>query len=341
MTAPPMKNILITGSAGFIGTHVLRELLQRDELASARIVALDDLSGGFADNVPADPRVDFIAGNITDHELVDGLFKKYQFDAVYHLAAYAAEGLSHFIRRFNYQNNVIGSVNLLNAAVRHDTAHFVFTSSIAVYGQAPVPMTEETVPQPVDPYGVAKYAVELDLRAATDMFGIGHTIFRPHNVYGEFQNTADRYRNVVGIFMNCILQDKPLPVFGDGQQERAFTYVGDIAWQIAAAPFVAAAKNQTINIGSDTPTTVNELASVIAGAFAVPLQIEHLAARDEVEFAWADHSLCRAVFGSRRETSLVAGIHKMAEWVREVGPRASRPFRNIEITKNLPESWRN
>ena len=117
---------------------------------------------------------------------------------MFHLAAYAAEGLSPFIRRFNYQNNLIGSINLINLSVRHDVERFVFTSSVAVYGTGQLPMTEDQVPVPEDPYGNAKLAVERDLVCAHDMFGLGYTIFRPHNVYGEYQNIGDNYRNVVG-----------------------------------------------------------------------------------------------------------------------------------------------
>src|SRR5690606_24729495 len=142
---------------------------------------------------------------------------------------YAAEGLSHFIRRFNYTNNLIGSVNLINEAIKHDIKCFVFTSSIAVYVVAEPPMVETMVPQPEDPYGVSKYSVEQDLKIAHEMFGLNYIVFRPHNVYGEHQNIGDRYRNVIGIFMNQIMQGKPLTVFGDGQQTRAFSYIDDVA----------------------------------------------------------------------------------------------------------------
>src|SRR5437870_10605012 len=149
---------LVTGAAGFIGAHVTRQLLASRQV---RVVALDDLSGGFRRNVPAG--VEFIEGSVTDELLVNRLFEQCKFRFVYHLAAYAAEGLSHFIRRFNYTNNVLGSANMINEAVRHEVECFVFTSSIAVYGAAPPPMREDQTPHPEDPYGVAKLAVELDL----------------------------------------------------------------------------------------------------------------------------------------------------------------------------------
>ena len=214
---------LVTGGAGFMGSHVVDALLAR----GCAVVVLDDLSGGFEDNVS--PKAVFVRGSVLDRPLIDRLFKEHRFEYVFHLAAYAAEGLSHFIRHFNYQNNLIGSVNLINASVLHNVKCFVFTSSIAVYGSNQLPMTEELDPKPEDPYGISKYAVELDLRAARGMFGLNSVVFRPHNVYGERQNTGDKYRNVLGIFMNRIMNGEPMPVFGDGSQTRAFSYIGDVA----------------------------------------------------------------------------------------------------------------
>jgi len=232
-----MTTSLVTGGAGFIGAHVSAELVKMGH----RVVVLDDLSGGFRENLPSD--VTFVEGSVTDAVLVSRLFGEHRFDFVYHLAAYAAEGLSHFIRRYNYTNNLIGSVNLINESVRHKVRCFVFTSSIAVYGALPPPMREDMTPRPEDPYGVAKYAVEMDLHCAHEMFGLPSIIFRPHNVYGEYQNLGDKYRNVVGIFMNQLMQGRELSVFGDGKQTRAFSYIGDVAPVIANSVNVPAAYN--------------------------------------------------------------------------------------------------
>jgi UDP-glucose 4-epimerase len=332
-------SILITGGAGFVGSHVTRALLTNSDLRRHRLVVLDDLSGGFRENVPQDPRVEFVLGSITDEKLVDALFRRHRFAYVYHFAAYAAEGLSHFIRRFNYTNNLLGSINLINAAVNYGTNCFVFTSSIAVYGVGQVPMREDMVPQPEDPYGISKYAVELDLKAAHDFFGLNYIIFRPHNVYGEYQNIGDRYRNVVGIFMNQILQGKPMTIFGDGTQQRAFTYVGDIAPILACSPLVENCRNRVFNVGADQPYSVNYLAHQVAKAMGVNPRIEHLPPRSEVALAYSDHSAVTAMFGRTKQTSLEEGLHKMAGWVTAVGARKSTDFENLEITRNLPPSW--
>ena len=210
---------------------------------------------------------------------MNDLFSQTGFDYVFHLAAYAAEGLSHFIKRFNYNNNLIGSVNLINASINHGVNCFVFTSSIAVYGTSPeLPMTEETTAYPEDPYGIAKLAVEQELKVCKEMFDLDYIIFRPHNVYGERQNIGDKYRNVVGIFMNQILQDKPMTVFGDGNQTRAFSYIGDMAPIMAEAVERPEAYNQIFNIGADQPYSVNELAEAVARAMGVEPDIVHLPA---------------------------------------------------------------
>jgi UDP-glucose 4-epimerase len=329
------SRILVTGAAGFIGSHVCQHLLQQGH----KVVGLDDLSGGFEDYVPSG--VHFVCGSINDVELVNRLFAEHQFEYVFHLAAYAAEGLSHFIKRFNYTNNLLGSVNLINASVNTGTVKcFVFTSSIAVYGRNQLPMTEAAVPQPEDPYGIAKFAVELDLKEAHEMFGLNHVIFRPHNVYGENQNLGDRYRNVIGIFMNQIMQGQPMTIFGDGAQTRAFSFIDDVAPVIAASIARPACYNQVFNVGADKPYSVAELANVVAKAMGVPPQIKKLEARNEVVHAYSAHEKVHHCFGDLiKNVSLEAGVNRMAVWAKKVGARQGQMFEGIEVRKNLPPSW--
>lgn len=324
---------MITGGAGFIGAHVTREALK----LGFHPVVLDDLSGGFTENVPAG--AEFVEGSINDVSLVKALFNKHRFDYVYHLAAYAAEGLSHFIKRFNYENNLIGSVNLINESVLHKVKRFVFTSSIAVYGKGQLPMREDMTPVPEDPYGISKLAVEQDLRCTHEMFGLDYVIFRPHNVYGEFQNIGDKYRNVVGIFMNQLMEGKPLTIFGDGEQTRAFSYIGDIAPIIARSVNVDEARNQVFNIGADEPYSVKQLATAVCSAMKQDGNIRYVEARNEVVHAYADHAKAHRVFGKSASTSLEEGLTRMAGWAMNTGAKKSKRFGNIEITEKLPPLW--
>lgn len=329
-----MSKVLVTGGAGFIGSHLADELVR----CGHTVTVLDDLSGGFVDNIPTEAR--FVQGSITDVDLVNHLFDEGGFEHIFHLAAYAAEGLSHFIKRFNYNNNLIGSVNLINAAVNHEVSSFVFTSSIAVYGTSPeLPMTEKTIPHPEDSYGIAKLAVEQELAVCHEMFGLNYVIFRPHNVYGEKQNIGDKYRNVVGIFMNQILQGRPMSVFGDGEQTRAFSYIGDMIPIMARSIDEPNARNQVFNIGADQPYSVNRLAEAVARAMGAEPNVVHLPARNEVMNAYSSHEKVQKVFGLQKLTDLDEGLSRMADWVRLHGARQSHKFENIEVTKNFPVAW--
>jgi UDP-glucose 4-epimerase len=325
--------ILVTGGAGFIGSHVVDNLVDKYE-----VIVLDDLSGGFIENV--NPKAEFIRGSICDTFLVNYLFETEKFDYVFHLAAYAAEGLSHFIKKFNYENNLLGSINLINASVNNNIKCFVFTSSIAVYGTSPeLPMTELTLPNPEDSYGIAKLAIEQELKVCKEMFDLNYIIFRPHNVYGERQNIGDKYRNVVGIFMNQLLQNKPMTIFGEGNQKRAFSYIGDVAPIIAKSIEVPEAYNQIINIGADHPYTILELATVVAKAMNKVPNIKTMPARNEVLEAYSLHDKMKSLFGNREQYTLEEGLIRMAKWVKEHGSRNSQKFNDIEITKNFPKAW--
>lgn len=326
--------VLVTGGAGFIGSHVVDYLVREGH----KVIVLDDFSGGFRKNL--NPAAQWIDGSVSNEEVVDSIFSVHNIEYVYHIAAYAAEGLSHFIRGYNYKNNLLGSMYLINNAVRHHVRCFVFTSSIAVYGAGQTPMTEHTVPIPEDPYGISKYAVELDLAAAKKMFGLDYIIFRPHNVYGERQNIGDPYRNVIGIFMNKILQNLPCPIFGDGSQTRAFTHIADVAPTIAKSIAFHRAYNQTFNIGADVRYTINALAREVQTAMGSEVGTVHLPPRNEVQDAFSDHKKVREFFGAPPGIILPLGLKRMAEWVKREGAQKGKGFGKLEITRGLPESWR-
>lgn len=329
-----MITSLVTGGAGFIGSHVAEELIKLKH----KVIVLDDLSGGFKRNIPRNAV--YVNGSITNVKLIEQIFSDHKINYVYHFAAYAAEGLSHYIRNYNYQVNQLGSINLINAAVNYNVDCFVFASSIAVYGSQSPPMTEAMHPKPEDPYGVSKYAVELDLAAAHEQFGLDYIIFRPHNVYGERQNLGDKYRNVIGIFLKQAMQNTPLTIFGNGEQSRAFSYIDDIALPIAHSVTIPSARNKAFNIGSAEAITVNKLASQIQKVMDRELEIKYLSERNEVFHAYADHQYFYEVFDIQKETSLKKGLKQMAKWAQNIEIKPSSSFENIEIKKNFPEHWK-
>lgn len=300
-------------------------------------MVLDDLSGGYRENVPSGARL--VVGSILDRELLASLFDELRFDYVFHFAAYAAECLSHHIRNHNYLTNVVGTSNLITEAVKGQVRAFVFASSAAVYGGSDTFVTEETLPRPDDPYAIAKYAMELDLRAAFRYFGLPYVIFRLHNVYGERQDLADHYRNVVGIHMRQVLHGDAMTVFGDGQQTRQFTYVQDVIPHIVGSVQVDAAIGQTFNIGASTTHTVLEISRAVADALEVPYRVHHEPARAEAHDVRVDHARVQQILGPIIETPLRAGIRRMATWARE-NVQDVRPFRAVEIDAGLPTVWR-
>ena len=324
---------LVTGGAGFIGSHVVNHLIK----SGHKIWVLDDLSGGFIENIH--PQATFINGSINDFQLIDSLFNQNKFEYVFHLAAYAAEGLSHFIKRYNYNNNLIGSINLINASVNNNVKCFVYTSSIAVYGAAQLPMAENMIPVPEDSYGVAKLAVEQELRISHEMFGLNYVVFRPHNVYGENQNLGDRYRNVIGIFMNQLMQGLPVTIYGDGEQTRAFSYIDDVAPHIANSINNPGAINNTFNIGADQHYTINQLADAVMKPMNIVGEKVYLDTRNEVMHAFSDHQRARSVFNINDFVGLDEGLARMAAWAKKAGVRSSKKFEAIEVLKNLPENW--
>lgn len=324
---------LITGGAGFLGSHIAEHLIGMGHQVSI----IDNLSGGFIENIPKGAH--FIQGDITDTKLINNLFEKNGFDYVYHCAAYAAEGLSHWIRHYNYSTNVLGSVNLINASIKYKVKGFIFTSSMAVYGTQQVPYHEDMKPQPEDPYGIAKYSMEQDLKTAHEMFGLNYIIFRPHNIYGIHQNIGDKYRNVIGIFMNQAMQNKFITIFGDGEQTRAFSYVDDMTPIMASAWNNKDMYQQIFNIGGDIPYTINQLAEAVLENFPESKShLNYLPTRYEVKHAHSNHDKIRQ-FYELKQTPFKDGIKVMAEWAKKVGAQQSNSMK-LELTDNLFEAWK-
>lgn len=330
--------VIITGIAGFIGSHVAERMLQM----GWEVAGIDDLSGGYRSNVPAGSQ--FFQRDCSQN--IDDIFAQVKPQVVMHLAAYAAEGLSHHIPNFNYHNNVVGTTNVLSAAHRAGVEHFVFTSSIAAYGHAAASETainEATACVPCDPYGIAKHACEQHIAAFHDYYGgPTYTIFRPHNVFGPRQNISDPFRNVVGIFFRCAKQGLPMPIFGDGTQTRSFSYIDVVADCIAQSAECEQARNEVFNVGGDQSLSVIELAKSISSLTGAAEGIDFLPARKEVMHAHADHDKAKSVFRSvfDQAISLQDGLARMQEFVDSIDVPPPTPCpAELEIGDELPAAW--
>ena len=326
--------VLITGVAGLIGSHLSRHLLKEGHT----VYGIDDLSGGYGDFVHED--VHFLHANLLDHPAVERFFRLHKPEVVYHLAAYAAEGLSPFIRRFNYQNNVVASANVINACLTSDVRKLIFTSSMAVYGSGTPPFRETDKICPLDPYGAAKYCVETDIDMANAQFGLDYTIVRPHNVVGIYQNIWDRYRNVIGIWIRQAINRQPITIFGDGTQERAFS---DISFYME--PFTKLlnyGSRGAFNIGADKYWSINEVATVleqVARVYGLPATRKYLEARHEAHKAYCDHTKAKTLLEFKDDTRLTTTIATMFEWALK---QPDRPVRDIaiEVEKGLYSFWK-
>jgi UDP-glucose 4-epimerase len=326
--------VLVTGAAGFIGSHVAERLQETHS-----VVGIDNLSGGRLENIPQHIR--FVEMCCTDATKLHRLFKAYQPSKVIHCAAMAAENLSHNVRVHTYQNNLVGEVTVRNACVNHGTECMVSLSSIAVMGHQNPPFHDNTPPQPADPYGISKYAGELDARTAKEFFGLNYAIFRPHNVIGTRQNMADRYRNVAAIFIRALIEGRPFPIFSDGLQTRAFSPVSYVADVIAASIDHPSAWNDVYNIGADEPMTIMDLAEMLEAITGRDPLRDHLPARPEAVHAHMKHEKVRAAFPNIRPTQSVREV--LAQMFEEAASQALPEMQKgpaIEVTKNLPESWK-
>ena len=324
--------VLVTGCAGLIGSNFCNYLSEDVE-----IVGVDDLSGGYISNVPS--KVTFIKADITnkdDQKIIESLFP---FDYIFHFAAYAAEGLSPFIRQYNYENNTLATVFLVNMAIKYTIKRFIFTSSMAVYGNGETPFSEKQQPAPIDSYGIAKYACEMDLKVALEQHGLEYCIIRPHNVYGSRQNIWDPYRNVLGIWMYNSLKNKPITIYGDGEQTRAFSYIDDVVPCIWQAAIRDEARNQIVNVGGMREISLNEIANMIS-VITGNNKIVHLEPRHEVKYAWCTYQKSVDILGYTEHVDIYTGMCKMWEWVKVQPERERKFWKKYEIDTGLYSFWK-
>jgi UDP-glucose 4-epimerase len=328
--------ILITGVAGLLGSRISDWIIENNP--EYEIIGIDDLSGGYVENI--NNKVTFIEMNLIDRMKLSSVFEKYKPKYVYHMAAYAAEGLSPFIRNYNYQNNLLTTTNIVNECIKHNVTRLVFTSSLAIYGHGYGGIFDEKqTPNPIDPYGVAKYACELDIQIAGEQHGLDWCIIRPHNVYGINQNIWDKYRNVLGIWMYQHLHNQPMTIYGDGNQTRAFSYIDDNLEPLWNSMISPAASKQIINLGGIEEISINDacdtLIEIIGGGKKIYLEQRH-----EVKNSIPTWEKSVDILNYRYKTNLKQGLENMWQWAK-LQPNRDRfvwPF--YEIEKGIYSFWK-
>lgn len=328
------KSIVITGVAGLIGSRMADWILENQP--DYEVIGLDNLSGGFREHV--DSRVIFLEVDCAS-DRVGEIFEQYKPTYVYHFAAYAAEGLSPFIRKYNYQNNLIATTNLINECIKHGIQRLIFTSSMAVYGKGTPPFDEGHQPAPIDPYGVAKYACEMDIAIAGEQHGLDWCIIRPHNVYGIKQNIWDTYRNVLGIWMYQHINNLPLSIFGDGSQKRAFSFIDDILEPLWNAATLPQASREIINLGSAIEHSILEASQVLTKVMGGGDTLFH-EQRHEVKYAHPTWRKSVRLLGFEDKTDLVTGLRIMWEWAQKQPHRDRFVWSEYELEKGIYDFWK-
>jgi UDP-glucose 4-epimerase len=330
-----MPKILITGGAGMIGSVLSRFFLDK----KYSIIIIDDLSGGFIENLPNG--IKFYIGNICDANFINKVFEIEKPEYVIHCAAYAAEILSPFIRNYNYTNNLIGSINIINASINNDVKKLINFSSFATYGDGTPPFKESDPRQPKDCYGIAKLAVEMDLKEAYEHFGLKYSTVLPHNVVSKYQNYWDRYRNAIAIWIRQCANNENITIFGDGQQTRAFSDCKFICEPIEKLLYNF--DGETFNVGSDNPITIKDAAQLVLkigkGFGFNQSKLVFLEQRKEVVHAYCDHEKAKNLLGFKDNTNLEFLIKEMFEFYLTLKP-IDVEYMDYEINKNMYSFWK-
>lgn len=328
------ETVFISGVAGFLGSHLADHFLARGH----RVVGCDDLSGGYADNVPEG--VEFHRVDCNDVAALKPITRG--VDVVVHAAAAAYEGLSVFSPHAITQSVVSGSAGMFAAAIAGGARRVVFCSSMARYGAHGVTFTEDLVPRPQDPYGIAKLSAEVLLRNLCEVHGVEYVIAVPHNIIGPRQKYDDPYRNVAAIFVNLLLQGQPIRVYGDGSQRRCFSFVSDVVSPLRQMATDPRCVGEVINVGPDDEfVSVRDLASLVARLMGVELRCEFLPPRpQEVALANCSADKARSLLGYRPRVSLEDGLAAMIDWISARGPRPFVHHVGLEIVNAAtPSTW--
>jgi UDP-glucose 4-epimerase len=327
-------SVLITGVAGLLGSRLADWI--SENIQESTIVGIDDLSGGYKENI--NEKVIFYQKELSGSDLSE-IFEKHKFDYVFHFAAYAAEGLSPFIRKYNYTNNILSTANIINECINYKVKRLVFTSSMAVYGEGNPPFSEDTKRNPIDPYGVAKAACEMDIEIAYKQHGLEYCIIRPHNVYGDKQNIWDRYRNVLGIWMYQKLNGQPFTIYGDGLQTRAFSFIDDSLPCFWNAAVLEEAKCEIINLGGIKSYSLKDSANILSKIVGGN-DIIHLEQRHEVKHAFSTYQKSVEILKFEHKVDLREGLEKMWQWAEKQPMRARKSFEKYEISEKLYYFWK-
>jgi UDP-glucose 4-epimerase len=327
--------VLITGVAGFMGSHLADEFLKRGH----HVVGIDNLIGGYYENVPVG--VEFYAKDLGDFDAVEGHFKG--MDLVVHTACTAYEGLSVFSPALVTRNTSHITTVAVSASIKHNVKKFVHMASMARYGtQETVPFTEDMTPKPQDPYGIAKYASELLIKNLCETHGMDYVILVPHNIIGPRQKYDDPFRNVASIMINRMLQGKQPIVYGDGSQMRCFSFMQDVIDPLMIACETDVVDGQTVNIGPDEEfITINELAKVIAKILDFELDPIYMPGRpQEVKHANCSADKARTLLNYKTSTTLEQGLTELAGWIKIKGARPFNYHLPLEfITEKTPKTW--